>query len=289
VTIVLVSRALRRVVRLVALPLIGVGLVVAGAVFTPAGLPVAHAQNASRPWLGVELATRKEPGAGVLVRHVMRTSPSEKAGIKDNDLILSVSGKEASAPRDIISEVRAHAPGDSLPVVVSRGGREIRMTVTLSPAPDAGEMLRRDKVGTFSPPINGLAAVQGSLPGSIGSLRGKVVVLDFWASWCGVCKMMTPTLNEWHKKYAAQGLVVVGVSSDKHDVATSATKKFGIDYAVGADTHDKVFPGFNVPALPTIYILDKGGVVREVEVGFDSAHLQKTEEMIKKLLADKTP
>jgi thiol-disulfide isomerase/thioredoxin len=264
-------------------------VLVAGVAPAPAGFSVAHAQSGSKPWLGVELATGKDPAAGVLVRHVMRTSPSEKAGIKDNDLIVSVNGKTASSPRDVITEVRAHAPGDALAVVLTRGGREIRMTVTLSPAPAADEMLRRDKVGTFSPPINGLASVQGSVPGSIGGLRGKVVVLDFWASWCGVCKMMTPTLNEWHKKYAAQGLVVLGVSSDKHDVATSATKKFGIDYAVGADTHDKVFPGFNVPALPTMYVLDKGGVVREVEVGFDPAHLQKTEEMIKKLLADKTP
>lgn len=251
--------------------------------------PAAAQAAAARPWLGLELATRKDGGPGVFVRHVMRTSPADKAGLKDSDVVLSLGGKAVSAPGEIISEVRSQAPGKELALVLMRGSREIKTAVVLAAAPPTDEMLRRDKVGTFSPSITGLANVQGAVPASLSALRGKVVVLDFWASWCGVCKLMTPTLNDWQTKYGAQGLVVLGVSSDKHDVATAATKSFGITYPVGADTSDKVFPGFQIPALPTMYVLDKGGVVREVEVGFDAAHLKQTEKMIEKLLAEKTP
>lgn len=285
-TIVVVSRSPRRALRLAAVPLLAIGVL---AVSTVVPRSEAQAQTAARPWLGLELAARKDGGPGVFVRHALRTSPSDKAGIKDADVVTSVSGKTVSSPGEIISEVRAHAPGDEISLVIMRGTREIRVAVTLASAPAADEMVRRDKVGTFSPSITGLTAVQGNVPSSVGALRGKVVVLDFWAGWCGVCKLMTPTLNDWQAKYGAQGLVVLGVSSDKHDVATKATKGFGIAYAVGADTTDKVFPGFNIPALPTMYVLDKTGVVREVEVGFDAGHLKQTEKLIEKLLAEKGP
>lgn len=249
---------------------------------------VAHADGA-RPWLGVELAPRTDGGNGVLVKHVVRTSPADKAGLKDGESILSVSGKAVNIPADVIQEVRTHAVGDNLAVTVERGGKSVAATITLATFPGTEEMLRADKLNAFAPPLFGLEGVQGGTPQTIQQLRGKVVVLDFWAGWCGVCKLVTPVLDGWNTKFAARGLVMLGVSSDTHEVAVKATKSFGVEYPVAIDKENKVFSAYGVSALPTLFVIDKGGVVRQIEVGFDQAQLKETEALLDKLLNEKAP
>jgi thiol-disulfide isomerase/thioredoxin len=250
---------------------------------------VALAQPAARAWFGVEVAARKDNRPGVLVRHVVRTSPADSAGIKDGDALLRLGAKPLAAPGDVISEVRARKPGEVLDVLFERGGHEQKARVTLSVFPATDEMLRRDKVGTFAPPLIGLQGVQGKVPDNLGQLKGKVVVLDFWAGWCGVCKLITPVLNRWQDKLGPQGVVVLGVSSDTPQVATKAMNEFGIKYAVGVDKDETVFPAYGVSALPTMFVLDKKGVVRSIEVGFDVAELAKTEALLATLVAEPAP
>lgn len=251
--------------------------------------PEAAAQSTSRAWLGIELAARKDGKPGVTARHVMRSSPSDTAGLKDGDVVLQVDAKAMKSPADVIGEVRAHKPGDVLEIGFERGGTERKAKVTLETFPGADEILRRDKIGTFAPSLAGLVSVQGVAPASVRSLRGKVVVLDFWAGWCGVCKLVAPVLNGWQEKRGPQGLVVVGVSSDTAEVATKATPDFGIKYAVAVDKDQGVFPGYGVSSLPTMFVLDKRGVVRGLEVGFDPAGLARMDALITALLAEKAP
>ena len=263
--------------------------VAAGAFFGVPSAPEAVAQSASRAWFGVEVRDRKDGKAGVLVRHVMRTSPAEAAGLRDGDFLLKLAGKSVSAPNDVVSEVRQHRPGDVLEVLFERAGHEQKARVTLDVFPPADEMLRREKVGTFAPNLAGVESVQGTVPAELNKLRGKVVVLDFWAGWCGVCKLVTPVLNGWQSKFGAQGLVVIGVSSDDARIAAKATNDFGVKYAVGADAHGSVFPAYGVVALPTMYVLDKKGVIRAVDVGFDTDGIVKTQSLIASLLNEPSP
>lgn len=264
----------------------------AGALFVAStlGLRVAHAQDDGRPWLGVDLSTpAAAPGGtsrGVVARHVFRTSPADRAGLRDGDVMVRLAGQSVNRPADVIAMLRVRRPGDTLQVDLERQGRPSTVSVRLVPFPNAEEMLRADKLGREAPSLAGLQTVRGVMPRELP--KGKVVVLDFWAAWCGVCRAVTPVLNHWQNKYGAQGLVVLGVSSDSHPVATKASDAFGIKYAVGADSADeKVFDAFGVRALPTMFIVDKRGVVREVTVGVDVDHLAKTEALIGRLLAEK--
>jgi thiol-disulfide isomerase/thioredoxin len=273
---------------------VGRGLVMRGAagawlVATALGLRVAHAQDDGRPWLGVDLSMPAGGAAvkGVVARHVFRTSPAERAGLRDGDVMVRVAGRSVNRPADVIAALRVRRPGDTLQVDVERQGRASTVSVTLAPFPNAEAMLKADKLGREVPSIAGLQGVRGVVPRD-ALPKGKVVVLDFWAAWCGACRAVTPVLNHWQDKYGAQGLVVLGVSSDAHPVASKASDAFGIKYAVGADSSDeKVFSAFGVRALPTMYVVDKRGVVREVTVGVDVDQLGRVEALIGRLLAEK--
>lgn len=99
---------------------------------------------------------------------------------------------------------------------------------------------------------------------------GKVVVLDFWATWCGPCRMEIPGFIELHKQYADKGLVVVGVSLDRG--GASAVKPFvekmGINYRIvlGDETIVSAFGG--IEGIPTTFIIDRKGQIVGTHVGY---------------------
>jgi peroxiredoxin len=100
-------------------------------------------------------------------------------------------------------------------------------------------------------------------------LKGKVVVLDFWATWCPPCRSEIPGYVELQKKYGDAGLAIVGVSLDRGD--TGVVKKFieeqKINYLIvmGGDEIVDAFGG--VEAIPTTFIIDRDGTVRFRKVG----------------------
>ena len=130
-------------------------------------------------------------------------------------------------------------------------------------------------------------------PLSLKSLRGHVVLLDFWATWCGPCRMATPTLEALHRKYGARGLRVVGLSvDDKSTVAQvrPMMKQFGITYAVSAvpAVNGKAARAFRVSGIPSQYLIDKKGVVRWSQDGFAPGEGKSLGVLIQKLLAEKS-
>jgi peroxiredoxin len=269
------------------LSLVGTGIGVISMMVSADSAMAQPAQAGGRPWFGVEVAARKDSRAGVLAKHVIRTSPADVAGLRDGDGILKVGGKVVSSPEELISEIRSKRPGEGLEIGFERGGTARTAHVRLGIFPAADEMLRRDRVGTFAKPLSGVQAVQGVVGESVSALKGKVVVLDFWAAWCSVCRLTTPVLNDVHARYAAQGLVMIGLSSDTAPVATRAMGEFGIKYPVAVDKAEKVFSAYGVSSLPTMYVIDKRGVVREVEVGFDAGSARRLDALVQKLLAEK--
>src|SRR5208283_179947 len=119
---------------------------------------------------------------------------------------------------------------------------------------------------------------------SLGSMRGKVVVLDFWATWCGPCRLVVPKLGDLQARYGAQGLSVLGVSTeDARDVSQFA-QRMSIRYAVGVDKHAETTRSYGVASLPTVVVIDKRGVVREVSIGYDPTGDARFEATIRGLL-----
>ena len=99
--------------------------------------------------------------------------------------------------------------------------------------------------------------------------RGKVVVLDFWASWCTPCRRSFPWWNTMHAKYADEGLVIIGVNLDnKPDAALAFLEEFPASFKIYYDTDKELAQEFGVQAMPSSYIIGRNGEIFAKHFGF---------------------
>ncbi|MDD5141110.1 MAG: TlpA disulfide reductase family protein [Verrucomicrobiales bacterium] len=128
------------------------------------------------------------------------------------------------------------------------------------------------KVGATLPDLGGLK-LEGTLP---GSLKGKVVILDFWASWCGPCAESFPIMDELQKKYKDQGLVILAVSVDeKAGKMETFMKKNPVAFTVVRDADHKLVAIAEPQTMPTSFVIDREGKVRFLHNGFHGAATRK--------------
>jgi thiol-disulfide isomerase/thioredoxin len=251
-----------------------------------------------RPWLGVQMDSDAQ-GPGVRVGHVVRGSPAEKAGIREGDRIVRVGGAAVTRSSDVVRIVSGHSVGETLEIALLRGGHVGQpgqasqpippAQVTLARFPSQDEMVRMDLVGTFAPTWKDVETVNGAFPPSIDAVRGRVVLLDFWATWCAPCRIVAPKLGILQSRYGAQGLSVLGVSTeDAQDVALYA-QRTAMRYAVAVDRHAETTRSYGVMSLPTVVVIDRRGVVRDVAIGYDSTEDARLEGLVRTLLAEPPP
>ena len=150
------------------------------------------------------------------------------------------------------------------------------------------------------PPELNVAELLGSGPVKLSALRGKVVLLDFWATWCTFCVKTMPRLNALHEKYKDRGLVIIGLNEFeghiKGEPATRAQEleyfrqfkrrmNVAYDFAVAADARNDV--PYGVASLPTAVLLDRRGRVRFLTVGASDEEAEMLKKMVVKLLDEK--
>jgi len=237
----------------------------------------------ARGWLGVEVAVPPDAEGGVLVRSILRGSPAERAGLEAGDRILKLGGAPVLGPDDVVRLVSARAPGSRVPVVVRRGAAHRLFAAELGAAPDDSGLMKMSFVGAPAPRLVSLDTVQGSVEPDSSALRGRVVVLEFWAPWCGVCRFLVPKLNAWHDRFSAQGVVVLGVTMDAVVPATHASQQLGIGFPVASDHSGKTTQAYRANALPTLFVIDKRGIVRDVLVGYSADRVAELERLVESL------
>lgn len=122
------------------------------------------------------------------------------------------------------------------------------------------------------------------------NLKGKVVLIDFWATWCGPCKAASPSIQALHEKFGSQGLVAIGANAfereNKDGAASAYAKEHNYTYLMTTN-NDDLARSWGVKGIPTFVIIDKRGVVRKVQVGFSKDKTDKEmQAIIEKLLAE---
>ena len=122
-------------------------------------------------------------------------------------------------------------------------------------------------------------------------LRGRVVLITFWASWCGPCRVELPALNEAWPLYRGKDVAFVGVSVDEDPAdARAFLEQVPLSFTTLIDADGEQAAGpWNITSLPTTLVLDRSGVVRARHLGYTPRQLRKSLDLVDDLLEETTP
>jgi len=118
-------------------------------------------------------------------------------------------------------------------------------------------------------------------------LRGQVVLVNFWATWCGPCREEMPHLNALYDKYRKSGVVLLGVNIDDDPATALATaRKLGVSFPVLLDTDKRVSKLYDLATMPSTVVIDRDGKVRYVHRGYRDGTESEYEQTIRGLLKE---
>ncbi len=235
------------------------------------------AQKTSSPkaWIGIAFKDlplssipkelgHKMPEGAVQIEKVIPGASGEQAGLEPNDIILSVNGTPLNGRATLLQTIQSMEVGEIVELTLGRNGKIITKKMALSPRPEDIRSITNLMVG--SP----FTALKGSFyANSIDSefLKGKTIILDFWATWCGPCKFTLPSLEKLYQNYKSKDVVIVGISSEPLSLLKQFQEKNPHSYPLFNDTSKLTHKDYSIMAFPTMVYIDKFGVIQKVVTG----------------------
>ena len=121
----------------------------------------------------------------------------------------------------------------------------------------------------------------------LGEQAGNVVMINFWATWCGPCRQEMPLLNDLHNKYEPLGFTVLGVNVEQNsNQAIDFISDTPVDFPILFDTANEVSKMYEVIAMPTTVLVDRDGNIRYIHKGYKAGDEQKYRDMVRKLVRE---
>ena len=121
----------------------------------------------------------------------------------------------------------------------------------------------------------------------LSEYRGQVVMLNFWASWCGPCRQEMPLLDELHQRYSKAGFTILGVNVENNpEAAQRALQEIPVTFPILFDNDGTVSKLYDISAMPTTYLLDRDGKVRYLHKGYKPGYEIDYRRQIKELIKE---
>ncbi len=133
---------------------------------------------------------------------------------------------------------------------------------------------QRVTVGELAPALEG-QRVQGVAPMDLERLRGRVVVVDFWATWCGPCAFVMPQLDQLQRAHEGEGLTVLGLTDELPETVRRHLRARPVSFTVAGNAR-ATLQRYGVRGFPTLVVVDRAGKVRLVESGADLTRVRAT-------------
>ena len=219
------------------------------------------------------------------VHSVGESTDAKEVRWKDIKLT-ELGGVSDDGPAAAQSRIEESAPGTKstaeLPATVRMLGRVVAAMFGVD---------RDSTEKTASVHLIGQPAPKFELPSAVGGttkledLRGQVVVLDFWATWCGPCMKALPELEKLKNEFAGKGVTILGVNQrDDRDAVLEATKALGTTFKHVLDADGKVGEAYEVSAIPQTVLIDGEGLIQSIHQGYSPSLFRELSAKISKLL-----
>jgi thiol-disulfide isomerase/thioredoxin len=227
-------------------------------------------------WLGVAIAD--VPGAelpaayapvtregAVRVQQVFKGTSADQAGLMEGDVILSVNKTDLIGRKTLLDTIHSKTVGDLVELRVGRNDKAFLQKMALSPRPEDMRAITQMLVGSPAPALDG--KYYSGDAGTLAKNKGKVVIVDFWATWCGPCRATMPALDALYKKYKDKGLEIIGVSSESLEELKAFQAAGKQAYPMFNDVSQLTTRQYQSYAYPTLVVIDRKGIIQRIEVG----------------------
>jgi peroxiredoxin len=146
-------------------------------------------------------------------------------------------------------------------------------------------MAAAPKVGEIAPNFT-LRSNQGKNV-RLSDLRGQVVLVNFWATWCGPCRQEMPLLDKLHDQYRKVGFTLLGISIDQDKrQAAGMARSLGVRFPILYDDDQRVSRVYDLRGMPSTFVVDRNGRIRHVHIGYKQGYEHDYQQQVRALLKE---
>lgn len=258
---------------------------VAGSVYRILGTCQEKLGQTSAALESLEMAAKLSPEEQKVLLALARTY--EKTGQTDKAITYYIQAVGMFGGEDRTGDAQLRA------LYVKKNGSDKGLDEQIKAAHDASfnKIAFESRRSDLPAPELGLTSPDGKTV-SLADFKGKIVVLDFWGSWCPPCRMELPIFQKIHEKYKDKGVVFLGVNWERADneadhkkLATEFMAKNSYSFPVVFDFEKKAVGAYQLRGFPTVYVIDTAGKIRYTNLGFEPTVEEILEAQIQSLMA----